>query len=191
MAAGLLPTYSLAPVEYRLALDAAASALGDGAVAWVCRCAELEGEVLQRFGDPDLTSSRAALLVEPGVAGWRSDLDSLGPRLEPGGRLAVLLSRPLARLLPERARWRGRPLGVALGGVYRLKGGLRGAGLSYLAERGFHSLGAIVLSAGGDLADRAGRPALGDRLRAAARLRYVTQGALATVALVVATKGGR
>ena len=189
---GTLPVAWLAPLDYRYALDAAMAALA-GADAPLVRCnvPELVGEVQQRLPDQVAQTAHGALWVEPLAATWRADLDVLAGALPGGAPLAIVVSRPLARLLPERRAWGGRPLGLRPGGIGRLCRALPRAGFALEASHSVHTPVAIGLNIASRLAERWGRPDLGDRLHAAARLRYGTQGplaALSTVALLIARK---
>lgn len=193
---GSRPVYRLAPLEYRLALDAAASLLStQGPPVLSCGCQPLAEEVRQRFpAAPAARPARAALWVEPGLQGWRAELTAIVADLAPGGTLVVIASRPLARLLRERHSWGEAALGQQLGGLGRLGQELRAEGLVLRAERDFHGPTSMILSSLSSLAERAGLPALGDRLLAAARRSYRERAplaALATVALLVAEKGPR
>jgi hypothetical protein len=188
-----LPMRALAPLEYRLALDAALPALHALRVSLRCGVPPLHAEALQRLphcaaGDPE-----AGLLVEPLLGQWRADLAQLG-RLPPGAPLAIVASRPLARLLPERRGWPGTPLCTVPGGLRRLCDALTTAGFVVEAGYGFHAAPAMALSALCGLAERAERPDLADRLLAASRQYYCTPGLFAplcTVALVCARKSVR
>ncbi len=188
---GTLPTYALVPLDYRRALDAAAALLAPRGPALLrCDCAELAPEVGQRF---PVVAGAGALWVEP-VAGWRLALAELALALPPGELLVVVASQPLARALPERRGWGSDALGLRPGGLARLRAALRDAGLQPRAQFGFHGPAAVALSLLSRLAERAGRPALGDRLLAAARLAYVERppfAALGTVAVLAAEKGVR
>lgn len=194
---GTRPVVALAPLDYRYALDAAMPLLAGPAPPLVhCRVPELTAEIEQRLprmaGATAEGSAPAALWVEPPAASWGAELRVLAAALPPGAPLVIIASRPLARLLPERRSWPGRPLGLTWGGVERLCRALPRAGFALEARHGVHSTVAIVLNLVGQAAARAGRPDLGDRLHFAARLRYHTTGpfaALATVALLLARKG--
>jgi len=188
---GTLPVSQLAPLDYRYALDGALALLGTPPVVR-CEQPELAAELAQRL--PGLGGADGgALWVEPQLDGWQAALHELAAGLGPGAGLATVISLPLARLLPERRAWAGRPLGLTFGGVARLRRGLAANGLSVERRVGAHSLVAISLNSLGTLLARAGRPDLGDRLEFAARLRYGTGGpgaGLATVMVMLARKGG-
>jgi hypothetical protein len=185
---GSLPATRLAPLDYRCALDAALASLGEAPALVICRAPELEGELRQRAPWAGLA---AGIWVEPQAAGWRTDMGTFARRLLPGASLAIVASRPLARLLPERRGWAGGALGLQPGGIWRLRAALAGAGLALRADHGFHSPAAIALGVLARRAERAGRPDLSDRLYFAARLRYRASGAqaaLCAVALLIAVK---
>jgi hypothetical protein len=183
---GDLAMVDLPPLDYRYALDAAMAMVGQTpATRGLCRVPELDAELRQRL--PKLAEeceSRAAIWVEPLVDTWREDLKSLARPLAFGGQLVVIASQPMARLLPERRIWPGQPLGLRPWGVAQLRRALTSAGLTVYRYYGIHSVFAIGLSLLGQQLDRLGRPALGDRLHFAARLRYSGGGVMATLATV-------
>lgn len=185
---GTLPMNNLAPLDYRYALDAAMSVFGRADMPYVrCDVPDLVDEVYQRIpatAEPDDPS--AALWVEPLVEDWDVVVTTFGDNLYHGMPLVVIASRPLARLLPERQSWQGRPLGFHLTGMTQLRNGLRQAGFTIEQEYGVHTVQAVGINV---LSRQIARwwPDLGDRLHFAARLRYCTPGslkALSTVALL-------
>ena len=185
---------ALAPLDYRYALDASMAVLGGKAAPTVlCNAPELACEVRQRIPSwGGVERAGAALWVEPLVDTWRAELATLRSALPGDAPLAVIASRPLARLLPERHMWGGRPLGLQPSGIGYLRGALLRAGFRLETVYGIHSALAIWLSLLGRQAERWGYPNVGDRLHFAARLRYCTSGplaALSTVALLIARKG--
>jgi len=190
---GTLPMIARAPLDYRYAFDAAMSVLaGKSAPLVLCNVRELMGEIRQRI--PVWAESRsapAALWVEPLADTWRDELESFTNALPEGAPLAIVASRTLAYLLPERHSWEGRPLGFQPGGIGQLERTLGSAGFTIEASYGIHSVLAIGLNILSRLMDRGGRPDIGDRLHFAARLRYCTTGPLArcsTVSLFFARK---
>jgi hypothetical protein len=184
-AIGTLPVYSLAPLEYRYALDAAMSVIGNNDEILV-RCAEpaLLGELRNRI--PVWQESGAAdagLWVEPQLDAWREDLKSLAEC----DSLVLVVSRPLARLIPE--GWKAGSLGMRPGGVGRLIRALQNAGFVVDSQYGIHTLASIGLNFLSRFANVFGRPDLADRLGFSARLHYCTDGSLrsaSTVALILA-----
>jgi hypothetical protein len=183
----------LAPLEYRYALDAALTCLPRTTEPLtICNVAALTDELRQRLPQTaETTPAAAALWIEPLTATWRMELASLTARLTPDAPLAVIASRPLARLIPERRAWPERSLGMRPGGVAELRRALVRAGYRIDAEYGIHSVMSIVLNGVSQRLERWDRPDLGDRLHFAARLRYCTTGApaaLTTVALLAARK---
>jgi len=191
---GTLPVWELAPREYGQALDAAMALLA-GEETPVLRCAvpALAAEAGQRLPAwREAGPTGAALWIEPLEVGWQAELEALSAGLNGGGKMVIVASRPLARLLPERREWPGEALGLQLGGLGRLRRALAEAGLALEAEYGLHTLSATILNLLGQMAFRSGRPDLGDRLHFAGRLRYITSGPLAqlsSVALLVAHAG--
>ncbi|HEX6292759.1 MAG TPA: hypothetical protein VFZ66_26480 [Herpetosiphonaceae bacterium] len=190
---GTLPMAALAPLDYRYALDGARTLFEPHATPLIrCHAPELAAEVAQRFpAPPPADASAGALWIEPLVPSWGAELADLARQLPVGARLVVLVSQPLARMLPERRAWSGQPLGMRLLGLRDLRHALRKGDLVIETTYGIHSAASIALSQVSQQAARLSRPDLADRLHFAARLRYHTQGplsALATVALLVARK---
>ncbi len=183
-----------APLEYRLALDAAMSVLAQAeAPRVICNVTALTEEVRQRIlGQAESGPTTAALWVEPVVATYQSELIGLSHMLIPGAWLAIVASRPLARIIPERRGWDINPLGLRPQGLGLLRQALARSGLKVVANYGIHSASAMGLNLLGQGVERLGRPDLADRLNFAARLAYCTTGplvSLATVALLIAQKG--
>ena len=179
----------LALLEYRYALDASMPWLVKDTPIVRCHVPHLREEVRQRV---PLWAKKGsvALWVEPLRSSWQEELEDLSARLSDEGLLIIVASRPLARLLPERAS-SPEPLGVRLGGITQLCRGLQQNRFVVERNDGIHSLQAIVLNSLSQQVARWGRSALGDRLHFAARLRYRTTGPLAafsTVALLMARK---
>lgn len=190
---GTLPMADLAPLDYRYALDAALTLLDrTGDLQVVCNLPALDREIRQRIAPAAPPApANSVLWVEPLAAGWLAQLAALSEQLAPGATLAVIASRPLARLIPERRTWQVKALGTQLAGLPALRRGLRRAGYRISAEYGMHSALSIGLSLLSQQLERRGRPDLGDRLHFAARLHYCKTGpqtALTTVALVQASK---
>ena len=190
-----LPVAALAPLEYRYALDAAMPQLAAaGAVAVRCHADELLGEVRQRlpqWAEPGM--ARAGVLVEPMVDAWQADIDWFALTLPNHAPLAIVASLPLARLVPERRAWFGKPLGTTTSGLRRLYHALDQAGFGQRRSYGVHSALSIALGVVSGRAARMGRPDIADRLHFAARLHYCTTGPFvrfATIALIIAQKVG-
>lgn len=185
---------SLAPLDYRYALDAAMSTLAGIPQPLVkCGVHALQDEVSQRI-PVQLKQGPAlgGLWIEPLSATWNSDLHLLLTGLAFAAPLVIVASRPLARLIPERASWDGQPLGLKPGGLGRLRRALTQMRWTVESSYGIHSALAIALSVVGQQLERIGRPDLGDRLHFAARLRYCNEGVfspLSTVAVLVVRKG--
>ncbi|MGH2457604.1 MAG: hypothetical protein ACRDIY_01915 [Chloroflexota bacterium] len=191
---GTLPVSDLMPLDYRYALDAATSLLSAAGPSFVlCQADELLGEVRQRI--PRWATKRdaaAVLWVEPAASGWEAEAETFGTALPENGLLVIVMSRPLARLIPERRTWARPAIGLQIGGVERVRRAIGRAGFRLEASHGIHSAMAIALSLVGQQCARAGHPALGDRLHFAARRRYRVTGlgeGLATVSLLIARKG--
>lgn len=182
-------------MEYRYALDAVMPMLaGQGLPLVRCEPPALADEVRQRLPRwAEAAPARAALWVEPLASSWQTELDSLSAGLEKKSALYVVASRPLARVLPERRAWPGKPLGLRVGGLYRLRRALRDRGFLVESEYGLHTPLAVGMNLLGGQFCRWGRPDLGDRFGFAARLRYCTSGPSApfsTVALWVCRRSG-
>jgi hypothetical protein len=181
------------PLDYCYALDGARLALADGGTPLIlCRIAQLDDEIRRRFSATtgnDIPGG--ALWVEPQRSDWFADLAALSRTLTSNATLAVIASQPLARMLPERRAWAGAPIGMRPGGISALRRALRRAGFQLSVQYGLHVPLAIGTSLLGQIAQRLGRPDIGDRLHFAARARYCVTGAQAafgTVALLVAKK---
>lgn len=163
---------------------------------WNPRVGSMNGRVDRNVVSMDESISIAgqadgALWVEPPSVGWQEQLETIARALVPGAPLAIVASRLLARLLPERRSWIGQPLGMCPLGLAKLRGLLGLLDLELAAIYGFHTVTAIALSMLGGLAARLGRLALSDRLGFAARLHYCTSGLLvpfSTVALFLLHK---
>lgn len=189
---GTQPRQVLAPLNYRYALDAAMSALDDkNASIVLCNVPKLMGEITQRLILRTEGPSPGALWVEPIVETWRAELQALVAALPDGAAVAIIISRPLALLLPLLHPRNRRLLGLQPAGVQQLCRALPRNGLVLERAYGIHSLYAIALNTLSQQCERWGRPDLGDRLHFAARLKYCTRGhfaGLSTTALLVARK---
>jgi hypothetical protein len=190
---GTVPMRALAPLDYRYALDAARTLFEPQAAPLIrCNVPELADEAAQRFPrQPNTEIADGAVWIEPLATTWAAELTSVALQLPVGAILAVIVSQPLARIVPERRMWSAQSLGMRLVGRYKLWWALRQAGFTLDATYGFHSVASIVLGQLSLQAVRWDRPDLGDRLHFLARLRYCVRGpttALATVALLVARK---
>ena len=188
---GTLPMCQLAPLEYRYALDAAATLLPAASVL-CCNVPALEAEVRQRITDFRAAGAvTGALWVEPLHTTWRADLRRLTRSLAANGTLVIVASQPLARLVPERQRWNVQPLGLDPRGMLALRRSLGALGYRVEAVHGLHSALSIAINMISTQCERWQRPDLADRWHFAARLRYRAAGwhsILATVALIVARK---
>lgn len=190
---GTHPFHQMAPLDYRYALDAAMPVLSRyPGPAVRCNLAALQGEMRQRLSSwSEQPSEQAALWVEPLADSWLDELYALTGVLEAGAPLLIIASLPLARLLPERASWKEKPLCMSNGGLRHLRQILAHERCKIQDVYGIHSLAAIGYSLLGQQCERLGRPALGDRLHFASRLRYCVRGPLApfsTVILIISTK---
>ncbi len=166
--------YKLAPLEYRVGLDAASTWLAQQPpLKLYCEQPALLGEAAQRLPAAEAGPSASGLWIEPQISSWQAVLEVLALELPPGGRLAVLLSRPLSRRLPERRDWQGTALGERPGGVRQLVHALHHHGLRMVTLQGLHSGQATLLLAAAALARKAGTLARADRLEFAARQRYI------------------
>ena len=190
---GTQPVASLAPLDYRYALDAAISVIARTAAPVIhCNVPDLMCEIYQRAPDrAGAGGASAGLWIEPLAEDWRAELHALASALPGDAPLVIVASLPPARLLPERRGWTARPLGFRPGGIGRLRRALPAAGLALQASYGIHSAIAIALNMLSRTAALLGRPDVGDRLHFAARLHYCITGplaALSTVALLIARK---
>lgn len=192
---GNRPVATLAPLDYRYALDAAMTVVaGQHTPALVCVVPDLVDEARQRLPHTvDVQDCHAAIWIEPQVTSWRAELAKLTQGLAPDARLALIVSRPLARFLPEYRTWQSQPLGFQMDGLRKMRRALLDAGFALEAQYGIHTLIAVGLSLLSHQMERFGRPDLADRLHFAARLRYCVTGPLAvgaTVTLLIARRGG-
>lgn len=188
---GTLPMRDLAPLEYRYALDAAATLLA-AAPLLCCNVPALEREARQRITDFRAAgAATSALWIEPLHTTWRADLQRVTRALPNNGTLVIVASQPLARLVPERQRWNVQALGLDLRGMWALRRALRSTGYRVTAVYGLHSALSIAINIISGQCERWQRPDLADRWHFAARLRYRAAGwhsILATVAFIVARK---
>jgi hypothetical protein len=105
--------------------------------------------------------------------------------------LAVLLSRPAARRLPERLAWQGEAQGEQIGGIRLFLLALRKNGFTVQDVYGLHSGQSVLLNASAHLLRRFGGWAVADRLEFAARSCYIlphSKAWQATLALVMAVR---
>jgi hypothetical protein len=135
-------------------------------------------------------SVRAIVWAEPEQATGAQALRHLQRSLGRDGCLYVIVSQPLARLLPE---WRGdsRPPATSPAGMRRTIGWLRQQGWAIAQLYGFHGPASIVWEGAGRLMARAGRADLADRCHFKMRDTYIVGGAqvaLAPVAVLAATR---
>jgi hypothetical protein len=183
-------------MEYLHALDVIAS--------WLCHCipisilcqaTELSHEVAQRFPPAsNQTHANAVLWVEPQLADWRTQLDDIAHKLNPGGYLAILISLPMARFLVERRSWRTIALGLQSSGGSKLRRALSAHSLVIRGCYGFHTQQAACWNLLASAVERLKRPDLSDRLVSAARLSYCKPNPhpwSATCALILAQLPGR
>ncbi len=164
----------LAPLEYRIALDAACAWLAPHPPLRLrgeqpSLAAELEMRLAHSLQPP----WRSALWIEPQRDGWQSALAELAAALPSQARLAVLFSLPPARRLPERRDWRGGALGEQAGGFERFLQALPDNSFALHSLHGLHSGQSVLLNALAALARKAGCLALGDRLEFTARKSYI------------------
>ena len=184
---------TLPPLEYRYAFDAVMPRLAQEEELLIrCDVPQLMSEITQRFPFYRKTRhAKMALWVEPLQFTWQDDLMAINDQLRYRSLLIIIASRPLACLLPERQTWEGKPLGIQVSGLARLRRKLGQMGWVVERHDGIHSLQAIVLNQLSGIAGRFGRVAWADRLEFAARLHYRTTDLLtpfSTVALLVARK---
>jgi hypothetical protein len=188
---GDVPQYRLAPREYGVALDAAMPVLNQSTEAEVllcCNVPQLEAEARQRLAQVGWAHQERALWVEPLAGGWRLQLDAFARALPAGAPLVIVMSLPLARLLPERRGWQGRPVAMNPIEAWRFRHALSESGFVLQGAHGFHSMVATLLSLVSRGLARYERPDLADRWQFASRLAYRASGPLlplSTVALLV------
>jgi hypothetical protein len=187
-----VPVYDLAPLEYRLGLDAASVWLArHSPVLLICEQPALRLECLQRLPVSHDHPGPGVLWLEPQRQTWRSVLTGLDARLASGAHLALLLSLPLARRLPECRIWDGNPLGQQPGGLQSLLHALHQHGLIIEVAQALHTRRSILTNASARLARTLGLHALADRLEFAARRHYIQplkRSWQATCALILALR---
>lgn len=186
-----VPVSELAPLEYRNALDIAMTVLrGQRRPLVICNIKQLEEDLGQRLNFWEGASNvPAGLWVEPQASTLKEQLHIFSKELAPTAKLVIIVSRPLARTLPERRNWKGEALATGFGGVLRLRVALKRSGYRIESAFGFHSAGAILLNFWAYQLERLSFPHLADRLHFAARLHYRTKWPwLSTVTLLVAAK---
>lgn len=187
-----VPIYKLAPLEYRVALDVVSVWLVPHSPLLLC-CEQpaLLPEIGQRLSFTFQPPWQSGLWLEPQRSGWQETLVEFSKSLPAGARLAVLLSLPLARILPERRSWSGCALGEQLNGLPKFRFALTQEGFGIEALQGLHSSQAILGNIAGQVARKLGMLALGDRLEFTARINYtkpISRVWLATCALVLAVR---
>ena len=114
-----VPIYKLAPLEYRVALDIASLWLAPHSPLRLC-CEQpaLLPEIGQRLSFTFQPPWQSGLWLEPQQRDWQETLVKFSKLLPARTKLAVLLSLPLARHLPERCSWSGHALGEQLNGLH-------------------------------------------------------------------------
>jgi hypothetical protein len=190
---GTNPVAASAPLEYRIALDVAAVRLNRQPPVYLkCAVPQLQAEAAQRLTlAGEVEKTQQVLWVEPLADSWQSDLTLLNQTLKADATLVIVISLPLARLLPERRTWTAKPLGLRPSGFFRLQQALKKAGYQLEGRFGFHSLWSIGLNFAVKPLERLNYRAWSDRWHFAARLAYQTKGHLtpfSTVGLLVARK---
>lgn len=183
--------YALAPLEYRVALDAAVvwcSSSAHGRV--ICQSEALYPEVTQRI-DVNLPPPWGSMVwLEPQTEDWTGIIKTSIQGGKSISRLAAILSLPPARYLPEKPESQS-PLGYLRGGIHRLCKELEQAGLAKQAIFGLHSGQSVGLNYLANASRQMGLPALGDRFEFYAKKHYtksLQKAWGATCALVLAAK---
>jgi hypothetical protein len=181
-----MPLTYLPPLEYRWALDIAMSLFHSRGLPYlICHIPALKAIIEQQLPKPSAgVLYRNGLWVEPMQDSWHQGLHEFSTKLEAGSNLVLLTSLPIARWLPERRNWAGRPLGVQLLGLIRLKYALQKKGFLHLETFGLHGLTSMRLNYMAHWAEVQGRPEVADRLRFSGRLHYLQQGPLAVMSTV-------
>lgn len=182
----------LAPLEYRIALDAACTWLAARPPLLLrSEQRELDAEIELRLAPSPQPPWRSALWVEPQRDSWQRALTELSMSLPSRARLAVLLSLPPSRRLPERNKWLGESLGEQPGGLRRFVQAFADQGFELPTMHGLHTGQSVLYNALAGLARNAGRLAWGDRLEFTARRSYIkplSRSWGATVALALAVR---
>ena len=168
-----VPANELAPLEYRIALDASCTWLAFYLpIKLVCEQITLLQEVEQRIPMAVISPWSSGLWLEPQSVGWQHTLAEFSQQLASGSRLAILLSLPFARWLPERRNWSGTPLGERIGGLHKLLNKIPEYGFMVESVYGFHCGQSVILNIVAICARKIGRLANADRIEFAARTHY-------------------
>jgi hypothetical protein len=151
----------------------------------------LELEISFRLPATDTSAWQSALWVEPQQSSWPNTLDELSHQLPPNSRLAIILSLPTARFLPERRSWSTTSLAEHAGGLPSLVPALPQYGFSLQSIHGFHTAHSVLLSLLATLSLKLHRFAQADHLGFTAQKHYITPTStawFATCALVLVTR---
>jgi hypothetical protein len=187
-----VPVYELALMEYRLGLDAASVWLAPyPPLKLLCEQPALVREVKQRLLITAISPWSSGLWIEPQAVSWKVALAEFSRQLISTCRLAILLSLPSARRLPERRDWAGSPLGEQSGGIRKLMHILPEHGFMIDTIQGFHCGQAVLLNTVAQINRKIGCVAWADRVEFAARKQYIqplSKAWHATCALVLATR---
>jgi hypothetical protein len=187
-----IPEYQQIPLEYRVALDASSVWLANSSpIKLHCGQPALLQEVDQRLTITDASTWSDGLWIEPQAATWENVLNELTQQLSSGSRLAVLLSLPLARRLPERRDWSGNALGEYPRGLSTFTHALHKHEFLVNIIQGLHTGQAILFNFISSSSRKIGQYALADRIEFFARQHYIKPLPTAwgaTCALLLATR---
>ena len=186
-----VPVYVKIPSEYQIALDAACVWVSENVTHFHCGSGMLRSEILQRVNIVDRSSQSSVLWVEPQVGQWEKTLSSFSQELPFGSNIAVVLSLPLAKRLPERKNWKDHPIGFQRYGLKNLCFTLASHSFSLEGIYALHTGNSILLNQLAAIIRSMKFYALADRLEFVAKKHYIRtwKGAgIATCALILATK---
>jgi len=187
-----VPVYSRTFAEYRSALDAASVWLSEySPLKLFCISDLLRLESLQRMGFSDVAPWKGILWVEPQLEQWTQTLNSCVQNLAPSGRLAVVISQPLAKILPERLNYQDKPLGLQRSGLRQILTALRSNKFNIEEVQSLHTYQSILTNQSAAIIRRMNKFALADRLEFSAKQHYIQpwKGASrGTCALILATR---
>jgi hypothetical protein len=188
--AGSSSGVAIIPLEYSIALDAASVWLASYSPRKIlCEQPALEQEVSQHLPIVKTPPWRSALWVEPQRLTWEKTLVDLSTQLPNDSNLAVLLSLPPARRLPDRHTWPTTSLGERPGGLNTLTHALLRHGFVINSVHGFHTGQSVFLNLAASFSRKLSCLALADRIEFFARQHYIkltSKAWFATCALILA-----
>lgn len=165
---------SIMPLEFRIALDAASVWLSNFKVTQIPGSNDLVAyELEQRFGLRDEHLQQGFLWFEPQINNWQEQLQGVSSDNHQISRLAVIISIPLAKMLPEISNNSSEGVGTSRREIKLFVEALSSLGFEVERIQTFHTGTSILINQFADLARRLGFFAFGDRLGFAAKKHYI------------------